>query len=89
MSKSKALEFDRNGIPIYNEEVEHLEEYKHRARDVYWGRTGTKRQRSSAIDLRQGILGIAYNAAKGISHDALMTTETGGARRQDNGCRHD
>ena len=32
--KAEALEFDRNGIPIFHGEVELLEEYKKRARDI-------------------------------------------------------
>ena len=72
-SKSKSLEGDRNGIPIFYGEVELLEEYKERARGIYYGRTGTERQRSSAIDLRQGTRGSACDAVKGIPHDELMT----------------
>ena len=60
-----------NGITIYNGEVEHLEEYKDKTREIYYGRTGTERQRLSATDLRHGTRGIAY---EGISHDELMTT---------------
>ena len=76
MAKSKVLEFDRNGIPVFHGEVELVEEYKERARDIFYGRTGTERQRSSAIDLRQGTRSIAYDAVKAIPRAQLMTTRS-------------
>ena len=69
---SKSLEFDRNGIPIFHGEVELLEEYKERTRDIFYRRTGLDRQRSSAIDLRQD------DAVKGSNKRGTITFANAG-----------
>ena len=75
----KRIEVEK-GIPIFDGDVELLDEYKIRAMDVYFARHGTPRQLTTAIDLRGGTRGVAWDAVKDIPHAQLMTSEPGQSR---------
>ena len=70
------LELDRNGVPVYSGTAEHFDEWKERAMDLYHGRSGQDSlQASTALALRGGLRDIAYESARKIPHDELMTLD--------------
>eukprot|EP00971_Amphidinium_carterae_P351904 6492330-Amphidinium_carterae.1 len=71
-----ALEFDRAGVPMYAGEAELWDEYRERALDLYHGRLGEEaKQKATALHLRAGLRGLAYEAARGLAHDQLKGLE--------------
>ena len=70
------LELDRNGVPVYAGTAEHFDEWKERALDLYHSRAGqVSLQASTALALRGGLRDIAYESARKIPHDELMTLD--------------
>eukprot|EP00969_Alexandrium_andersonii_P362756 15460399-Alexandrium_andersonii.AAC.1 len=56
-----SLSFEKD-IPLYDGAPELFEEYQERARDAYYGRHGDDRQIATAVNLRSGLSGVAYEA---------------------------
>ena len=72
------LEYDRNGVPIYGGEPALWEEYQERVRDLCYGRTGDEqKQACTAVHLRAGPRGLAYEAVRRIPHSDLSPLENG------------
>ena len=70
-----SLEFDRNGIPVFEGRVALLDEYVDRCWDIFWGRSGDdSKQAATPIHLRAGCRGVVYEAVKHLSHKDLITT---------------
>ena len=70
------LELDRNGVPVYAGTAEQFDEWKERALDLFHSRTGQDSlQASTALALRGGLRDIAYEAARKIPHNELMTLD--------------
>ena len=77
------LDFDRAGIPVYTDDVSLLAGYKQRCMDVFYGRQGQERQCTTAIDLRSGTRGAAWDAVKDIAHNELMTVRYEGTGKNE------
>jgi hypothetical protein len=68
------LELDRNGVPVYAGTAESFDEWRERALDLFHSRAGQDSlQGSTALALRGGLRDIAYEAARKIPHNELMT----------------
>ena len=79
MSASSRLEVDRYGVPQYRGDPEAFEEYQERAWDLYHGREGSEQlQLATAVHLRSGLQGAAYEAVRKLSHDKLKTRDSDG-----------
>ncbi len=73
------LEMDRFGIPLFMGNPEQLDEYRERAFDLYFGRAGRdSEQGATAVNLRGGLAGAAYEAVREIPHQELMTKDKDG-----------
>ena len=73
MAKSTStLQFEKD-IPLYDGSAELFEEYCERARDAFYGRTGEEKQIATAVNLRSGLSGSAYEAVRHLTHSALLT----------------
>ena len=71
-----SIELDRNGVPQYDGKPEHFVEYMERAWDLYHGRTGEKtKQAATALHLRSGLSGPAYEAVRKMKHELLIQTD--------------
>ncbi len=74
-----ALACDRNGVPQYSGEVGQFEEYKERALDLFYGRSGQNSlQAATPLHLRAGCTGAAYDSVRGLPHAALVTRDPKG-----------
>ena len=72
-----SLEFDRNGIPVFDGKIALLDEYVDRCWDIFWGRSGEDtKQAATPIHLRAGCRGVVYEAVKHLGHKELITTTT-------------
>ena len=70
------LELDRNGVPVYSGTAENFDEWKERALDLFHSRQGQDSlQASTALALRGGLRDIAYEEARKILHNELMTLD--------------
>ena len=70
------LELDRNGVPVYSGTAENFDEWKERALDLFHSRQGQDSlQASTALALRGGLRDVAYEAARKIRHNELMTVD--------------
>ncbi|CAK0817420.1 unnamed protein product [Prorocentrum cordatum] len=79
-----SIELDRNGVPQYAGQPEYFNEYEERAWDLYRGRTGEKsKQAATALHLRSGLSGPAYEAVRKLKHEELIATDESGESRQD------
>ncbi|CAK0814360.1 unnamed protein product, partial [Prorocentrum cordatum] len=79
-----SIELDRNGIPQYAGQPEYFNEYEERAWDLYHGRTGEKsKQAATALHLRSGLSGPAYEAVRKLKHDELIATDEYGESKPD------
>ncbi|CAK0854593.1 unnamed protein product [Prorocentrum cordatum] len=79
-----SIELDRNGIPQYAGQPEYFNEYEERAWDLYHGRTGEKsKQAATALHLRSGLSGPAYEAVRKLKHDELIATDKDGESKPD------
>eukprot|EP00971_Amphidinium_carterae_P084355 1669615-Amphidinium_carterae.1 len=71
------LEYDRNGVPLHDGSPEYWEECQERPLDLYYGRAGDEnRQRATAIHLRSGLRGVAYETVRSLTHSDLLTVDT-------------
>ncbi|CAK0850569.1 unnamed protein product, partial [Prorocentrum cordatum] len=78
------IELDRNGVPQYAGQPEYFNECEERAWDLYHGRTGEKsKQAATALHLRSGLSGPAYEAVRKLKHEELIATDESGESRQD------
>ena len=58
-----------------------MEEYSERVWDVYYSKAGNADEQAvTAVILRFGLSGIAYEADRGIAHDELITYDAEGKR---------
>ncbi|CAK0870870.1 unnamed protein product [Prorocentrum cordatum] len=79
-----SIELDRNGIPQYAGQPEYFNEYEERAWDLYRGRTGEKsKQAATALHLRSGLSGPAYEAVRKLKHDEPIATDEYGESKPD------
>ena len=63
-------------MPVYAGTAEQFDEWKERALDLYHNRAGQDSlQASTALALRGGLRDIAYESARKIPHDELMTLD--------------
>ena len=70
------LQVDRYGVPQYAGDPEAFEEYVERAWDLYHGRSGSDQtQLATAVHLRSGLTGSAYEAVRLLKHTDLMTED--------------
>ncbi|CAK0863333.1 unnamed protein product, partial [Prorocentrum cordatum] len=84
LTKKMSIELDRNGVPQYAGQPEYFNEYEERAWDLYHGRTGEKsKQAATALHLRSGLSGPAYEAVRKLKHEELIATDESGESRQD------
>ena len=68
------LQVDRYGVPQYAGEA--YEEYAERAWDLYHGRSGSDQtQLATAVHLRSGLTGAAYESVRHLRHSELMTED--------------
>ena len=67
------LQYDRNGIPQYTGDPAVFEEYEERVWDLYHGRTLQEQKAATAVHLRAGLQGAAYDAVRNLKHDQLVT----------------
>ena len=75
-STSGKLDVDRYGVPQYSGDSDLFEEYCERAWDLWHGREGqTGLQVASAVHLRAGLSGAAYDAVRKLGHDKLKTKD--------------
>ena len=73
-----SLEYDRNGVPLYDGNPAQWEEYQERVLDLYYGRAGDEaRQMVTAVHLRAGLRSIAYEAVRRIPHADLAPSRDG------------
>ena len=71
-----SIAFDRNGVPVFAGEPQYMEEYEERCWDLYYGRSSNQESRAAtAIHLRSGLTGPAYDAVKALKHVDLHTME--------------
>ena len=75
---SSKLTCDRYGVPQYAGDVESFEEYTERAWDLFHGREGSDSQAATAIHLRSGLTGPAYEAVRKLDHAKLKTVDGNG-----------
>ena len=69
-----SLELDKAGVPTYKGEPEYFDEWCERARDLWFTRAGQPAyQSSTALALRGGLRGTAYEAARKATHEDLRT----------------
>ena len=87
MAKPKTLRFDRNGIPIYNGEVKLLEEHQGRARDVFYGRTGTERHQTKPRTVVRTVAAITTAVAVIRSQTWFATKNTAARPSSSSMCR--
>ncbi|CAK0901419.1 unnamed protein product, partial [Prorocentrum cordatum] len=79
-----SIELDRNGVPQYAGQPEYFNEYEERAWDLYHGRTGERsKQAATALHLRSGLSGPAYEAVRKLKHEELIATDESGESRPD------
>ena len=70
------LQVDRYGVPQYAGDPEAYEEYAERAWDLYHGRSGSDQtQLATAVHLRSGLTGAAYESVRHLKHSELMTED--------------
>ena len=72
-----AVQLDRYGVPTFKGEAEHFDEWHERSIDLYYSRTG-EQQATTAISLRGGLQDVAYEAARKIPHEKLITKDREG-----------
>ena len=83
-STSGKLDVDRYGVPQYSGDSDLFEEYCERAWDLWHGREGqTGLQVASAVHLRAGLSGAAYDAVRKLGHDRLKTKNEKGDPTED------
>jgi hypothetical protein len=74
-----SIELDRNGVPQYSGASEHFNEYVERAWDLFYGREGkNSEQAATALHLRSGLSGPAYEAVRKVAHSELTTVDEEG-----------
>ena len=82
------LETDRHGVPQFSGDPEMFEEYQERAWDLWHGREGQESlQLATAVHLRAGLSGAAYEATRKIEHSKMKTKDEKGVPT-DEGLRH-
>ena len=79
-----SVQLDRHGVPTFKGEAEHFDEWRERSIDLFYSRTG-EQQATTAISLRGGLLEVAYEAARKIPHEKLITKDAKGAATIDGG----
>ena len=70
------LEVDRHGVPQYAGEPELYDEYEERSWDLWHGREGQDAlQAVTAVHLRAGLTGTAYEAVRKLDHKEIKTKD--------------
>ena len=73
-----SIELDRAGIPQYDGKPEHFTKHEERCFDLYHGRVGKPGQKATALRLRPGLSGPAYEAARKLMHEDFLTSDEDG-----------
>eukprot|EP00971_Amphidinium_carterae_P313018 6220439-Amphidinium_carterae.1 len=68
-----SLEQDKHGVPQYQGNPELWQGYVERAKDLFYARIGKEEQAVTALHLRAGLRGVAYESVRGLAHDELIT----------------
>ena len=71
------IQLDRYGVPTYKGEAEFFDEWQERSIDLFYARTG-EQQATTAITVRGGLQDVAYEAARKIDHQKLITKDSAG-----------
>eukprot|EP00435_Cladocopium_sp_Y103_P024701 s85_g6.t1 len=73
------LDVDRYGVPQYPGDPELYDEYEERAWDLWHGREGQdSMQTATAVHLRAGLSGTAYEAVRKLDHGKIKTKDAEG-----------
>ena len=80
LSGGSAIQYDKNGVPQWDGAPETFKEWQDRSWDLYYGRAGNDSlQIATAIHLRSGLSGTAYEVVRGLDHAKLATAKDGKA----------
>ena len=75
------LETDRYGVPLYPGASETFEEHEERAWDLWYGRAGQDQLQTATP--RAGLTGSAWESARKLKHDMLITKRDNGSPSTD------
>ena len=73
------MHFDKNGIPVFDGDPQLMEEYSELCWDVFHSKAGhPDDQAVTAVRLRSGLTGAAYEAVRSLDHARLITYNSTG-----------
>ena len=76
---AQRIDTDRHGVPQFNGDPELYDEYEERAWDLWHGRDGQPAlQAATAVHLRAGLSGAAYEAVRKLEHTKIKTKDSDG-----------
>ena len=76
---TQRLDVDRHGVPQFTGDPELYDEYEERAWDLWHGRDGQPAlQAATAVHLRAGLSGPAYEAVRKMEHSRIKTKDADG-----------
>ena len=73
-----SIDLDRVGNPQHHGKPDHFTEHDERCFDLCHGRIGEPEQKATALRLRPGLSGPAYEAARKLMHEDFLTSDEDG-----------